>query len=705
MSWMVLSLARRIGILCFTLTLFFTTDVHTYAPAGAWEFAGWYGGGCYPNVEFDPNIPNRVYLTSDVAGIWRSDDLGERWNFINEGLTGLNVPVLAIAPSDSNVLYAGTAKGGVCLSRDAGLHWEACDNPGGRLTFRRPDSHQSLVVSKLDPGFVAVGTSEGDVFYSRDFGAHWIELSNYGFLGLGKKPFSESPLITVLRFSPDERFLYASSESGLARYSWEKGSWEYFESSPRGISDLLWRGDQTIYAVGQDHIFVSRDAGVSWEKKGGVEKGIIYRLAFSGPEADARIVACRNQGWAGGVIISKDGGVTWSGEGQQMFPDASANPTRRWTGLKGKSTDLETNPFNPEVLFRTDWWGVWRSEDGGRTWSEKIMGAPNTVGSDLHITPRGDIYVATMDDGLLKSSDRGKSYAPVIPKRSYNKKINGHVWRVKTVGPRTVIATSSPWNDPVNQILVSQDGGRNFEIARSGLPKWRPKRNTMWKEGYPRALAVHPTDRKTVYLGIDGEDGGGFFVSKDGGYHWRRPGIQPWSKKIYNALAVDPSGPARIFWGASGDKGGVYLSENGGASWKRVFSKMIKVFDLVVSKDGVIYCAGNDKGPSLYASYDHGEKWELLQKFPGPNTTCDAITIDPRDPKRLYVGALRWNDKGGGKVYYSPDGGKEWIDLSEGLPNLPGPAAMAVHPEENKLYVLMHHGSLYKRECPDGGSS
>ena len=41
-----------------------------------WEFAGWYGG-CYPDLEPDPSTPGRLYLSSDVAGIWRSDDRGD----------------------------------------------------------------------------------------------------------------------------------------------------------------------------------------------------------------------------------------------------------------------------------------------------------------------------------------------------------------------------------------------------------------------------------------------------------------------------------------------------------------------------------------------------------------------------------------------------------------------------------------------------
>ena len=104
-----------------------------------WEFAGWYGGGCFPNVEFDPKIPDRVYLTSDVAGLWRSDDLGENWYFATQGLGNINVAVLAVARSDSDVIYAGTYDG-VYYSKDAAKSWQAASTLNGRVRFSRPEA-------------------------------------------------------------------------------------------------------------------------------------------------------------------------------------------------------------------------------------------------------------------------------------------------------------------------------------------------------------------------------------------------------------------------------------------------------------------------------------------------------------------------------------------------------------------------------------
>jgi hypothetical protein len=82
-----------------------------------------------------------------------------------------------------------------------------------------------------------------------------------------------------------------------------------------------------------------------------------------------------------------------------------------------------------------------------------------------------------MDNGLTVSSDGGKSYRPLFPAQGYRPDVNGHVWRVLTFGEKdeTIIATSSPWGQDINQIILSADGGRNFELIRNACPLRGPK--------------------------------------------------------------------------------------------------------------------------------------------------------------------------------------------------------------------------------------
>jgi len=656
-----------------------------------WEFAGWYGGGCYPNIEFDKNIKGRVYLVSDVAGIWRSDDLGEHWNYIKNGLDVQSVALIAVSPLDPNRLYAGTING-LFYSQNAGQSWQLTDLLNGEMSFSRPENYKSIALSRISTTSLCVGTKAGAVFCSKDAGKSWHVLGNK------KDPFGQTSPITALMYSFDEKYLYASSAGGLMRYSFEGGQWSVLKDAPQAITDFSFSSHDpgTIYVAGQDVLWISKDEGITWEQSSPVPKGIITRVSVSNSTENPYLAVVWSKNWNGGILLSDDDGKTWIKEGQ-YFPDQQLDPTRKWVEGKGSNVaSLKIDPFDEDVLYRTDWWGVWRSDDRGRTWHEKINGAPDTYGSGLYINSKDEIFVATMDDGLTKSSNEGRSYEILFPNQSYDRELNGHVWRVLSFGEgdNTVIATSSPWDRDINQIILSSDGGEDFQVIREGLPGKRPRVNTIWGQGYAKALAVDPTNSKNIYLGIDGDDGGGLYISKDGGKSWKYSSGQPASKRIYNALAVDPTDPDRIFWGTCDKDGGVFLSEDQGLTWKHVFKEMGDVFDLAIAPNGTIYVAGDHDGACLYVSHDSGKSWKLLKRF-SQKGSMEGLVIDKTYPQRIAVSLVNW-DGSPGKIYLSQDTGKDWQDITGDLPNGTGAAAMSFDHEGTYLYMLRYAGSVYK---------
>ncbi len=655
------------------------------AQSYSWQFAGWHGGGCYPNLVFDSLVKGRVYLVSDIAGIFRSDDLGENWYFVTKGLGSLAVSQVVVAPSDSNILYAATKKG-VYLSKDAGASWKATDNFKGTISFERPASYRSMVVDLKNSGRICVGTSKGALLCSNNFGSSWNEVELAPII-LKKKA------ITAVLFDRQGR-IYAASSSGLIRCQNEKGGCQKLDG-PQNITDLVFsnKNPGTIFAAGEAQLWISKDDGVSWQASQAVSKGKIYRIAVDEKSDPAVIHAAWNENWKGGVVVSKDFGQSWEKFSTTVNGDVAANPSRVWADKNGKITGVFINPFDPRVLFRTDWWGVWRSDDGGASWNEKVVGAPNTVATDLALMPNGDLLVASMDNGLLRSADEGKNYQMLFPLK-YDDAQSGHVWRVAVAG-ESIIATSSPWNKIVNQVIISSDGGKTFKMIQNGLPDTRPKQNTMWGEGYPRALAVDPKDSNIIYLGIDGDDGGGLFVSRDRGQNWQRSVGQPGSLRIYHALAVDPTDSKRIVWGACGKNGGVYVSSNGGESFDHVLKDMSWVFDVHVSSDGTIFAAGDSGGAKLYASSNHGKSWSLSGEF-GQGRALASIAVDPSNPKRVAVATVSWSNEAPCKIFLSENGGKKWRDITGGLPDGAGASNMMFDPKSNSLYITRYAGSVYR---------
>ena len=455
---------------------------------------------------------------------------------------------------------------------------------------------------------------------------------------------------------------------------------------------------ETIYVTAGNRVACSPDYGKTWQLTRSIPRGEIIRLDVReiNPGNIEILVGWKN-GWDGGVFLSLDNAKRWMDLETNLNYDEVSDPTRAWAKNFGWANSVVFDKFNPDVLYFTDWWGAWRSDDKGKKWNEKIIGAPNTCGSDIYITSTGEIYAATMDDGLLKSNDNGKTYQAIFPKKGFRSDINGDVWRViaNPKNPNEIILTSSPWGQDTNRVAISRDGGDSCIVIRDGLPKRRPRINTMWERGYPKAVALDPGHPYVVYLGIDGNDGGGLYVSEDSGWHWRYSKGQPGSKRIYNALAVDSTNSSRLFWGACGWGGGVYVSEDKGKSWKRVFRQMTQVFDLAVNSDGWIYIAGDSEGPAIFISKDHGKDWSLLKSFPEEGS-AEALFVNPYNPEEMGFSVVNWSGHVGGKIYWSRDKGQNWKDITGDLPAGSGAAAMAYNPKDSHLYIIRYAGSVYK---------
>ncbi|MFC1704254.1 hypothetical protein ACFL1E_05700 [Candidatus Omnitrophota bacterium] len=657
-----------------------------------WEFAGWYGGGAFPNVTFDPNVENRVYLVSDVAGIWKSDDLGENWISINKGLSNLIVSCLTVSPSDSNILYAGTAAG-LFRTKNQGASWEPCNTLSGNIAFSRPDNYKSIAVDRHNPAKVIIGTNRGNVYYSGDYGTRWNQLRLPGSL------LRKRQSVSALQLDVKGKGVYVAIGKVLYYSSITRRSYKVLFHAPEIIADFFITNEENpvIFLASGQQIIFSKDSGITWKASAKISRGVIDRVVLFKAGKKETIAIVWHKNWRGGILFSNDMCSTWEDRGEHFVFDDDLNPTRLWANGKERLLSLKVNPFNSAVLFTTGFWGIFKSDDAGFNWQEKIRGADNVSGSDIHINALGEIYVATMDNGLLKSSDGGKSYLPLFPRGQYDKKIHGHVWRVVSHpnNPSHIIGTSSPWDTNLNQIIISQNKGKSFRITSEGLSRSRPRINTMWEEGYARAIALDSSNPHLVYLGIDGDDGGGLFISQDSGWHWKRSQGQPGSKRIYNALAVDPTNSDRLAWGAYGRRGGVYISEDRGKTWKYVFKKMKKVFDLAITSQGWIYAAGDLKGPAIFISKDSGKHWQLLKKFSGLQA-AEALLIVPGDPLKMSASVVRWHGGADGKIYWTNDGGESWSDITGDLPPGAGAAAMAYDSKNSYIYIIRYAGSVYR---------
>jgi photosystem II stability/assembly factor-like uncharacterized protein len=145
---------------------------------------------------------------------------------------------------------------------------------------------------------------------------------------------------------------------------------------------------------------------------------------------------------------------------------------------------------------------------------------------------------------------------------------------------------------------------------------------------------------------------GALLRSRDGAEHWEEIAL-PKGVNGPNGLAIDAENPNRLYlaaWGRSTKDGavdgGIFVSDDGGNSWRNVLSQDQHVYDITVDpRDSkVLYACGFES--SAWRSTDRGETWQRIRGF---NFKWGHRVIpDPHDPSRIYITTF------GGSVWRGP---------------------------------------------------
>jgi len=235
------------------------------------------------------------------------------------------------------------------------------------------------------------------------------------------------------------------------------------------------------------------------------------------------------------------------------------------------------------------------------------------------------------------------------------------------------------------------------------------------------AIDAVPGDPLTIYAGAAS---GGVWKSKDGGITWN-PIFDDYIQSI-GAIRVDPQ-DSNTVWVGTGESwvrnsvsvgAGVYKSTDGGDSWKFVgLGDSERIARIVIDSDetdtvyvcatGQLWSANEERG--VYKTTDGGEKWERVL-WVDENTGCSDVAIDPQSPNILYAGMWQFRrypdffESGGpgSGLYKSTDGGKNWKELTTGLPEgEKGRVAVTVAPSRpSRVYAVVEaeETALYKSD-------
>ena len=507
------------------------------------------------------------------------------------------VPVSAVSPAVDPSLFAG-------------LHWRMIGPfRGGRV----------LAVSGVpgEPDHFYFGSVGGGVWESVNAGRTWRPI------------FDGQPIASI-------------------------GALAVAPSNPRVIWVGTGEADMRSDISYGNGVYVSSDGGRTWRHAGLDDTRQIGRIAVDPRNADVAFVAALGHAYAGnrarGVYRTADGGRTWT-RVLSRGDDVGA-------------IDVAIDPAHPDTVFAALWqtrrppWntyppsygpgsGLWRSDDGGRSWKPAGGGLPTEglgrIGIAYAPSKPGRMYalVDAKDGGMYRSDDGGVRWT----RASSDTRIWNRGWYFSGV-------TVDPKNADVvyacdTAMFRSVDGGATFA----------PFRGSPGGDDYHQ-LWIDPSDPRRMITGVDQ----GAIVTVDGGATWSSWYNQPIAQ-LYH-VSTDGRFPYRVY-GAQQDSGAAMVPSR--SDWQG-----ITMFDwrpvAVGYENGMVASDPLDPRTVFGAGVTRfdGETLQLRDVDPGRaypdvyrHTWTLPLVFSRRDPKVLYFGNQR--------VFRTSDGGGTWTPISPDL--------------------------------------
>jgi photosystem II stability/assembly factor-like uncharacterized protein len=560
--------------------LFVTLDAGLHwspitGPAGAGTLAG---------LVVDPFDSRTLYAESD-HGLFRTRDQGATWSTISQGLPrgAASVSVLAADPRTSGLLFATVSARTGCgwaQSKDGGDHWTvhiALPSSTSPPTFcpsglRSAAATNSPFLFPPSPPGVVFGVASGGVWRSNDGGTDFVELPSRGFPGASEWAIDPAQPNT----------LYAATPEGLLRSTSGGRVWSRTATLPAiPFGSVSVSGDGSkVFASGGDPCgltcgpFVSTDHGANWTDR---SQGLVSVPGVQGLWVDRLNPSRILLGIQGeGVVVSTDGGATWSGSTGVQAPP--------FYGLFGFQFDQAVGPGGFLFLNATFEGmaglagALYRSFDGGLTWLPwstpvvPVAFQPAAAGRILGFGAAGLAYsddsgatwtLATGEVNAPQSHPQGTVvFSPADTRTAY---ALGNVagtspgtyrfvmWRSVDAGASwtragtDVPATTLLLPDP-NAVATVYGTGLHSDlwVSFDGGTSWSSRGTPLGLSGvFFQPTATVPTT--LIGLGSDG----GVFLSTDSGVTWN-PANAGLGTRGVAAILPDPRDPFHLYLAASG---------------------------------------------------------------------------------------------------------------------------------------------------------
>ncbi|MGE3614514.1 MAG: sialidase [Gemmatimonadales bacterium] len=709
-----------------TTTLAAQAVAPRYAPdqfgALSWRHIG-PEGNRFSTAAGIPGNDRIYYVGAASGGIYKTTDGGVHWTEIFDDQPVQSIGSLAIAPSDPNIVWAGTGEAhirshisvgqGIYRSTDAGRTWRLMGlEQTGRIARIAIHPTNPDIVLACALGHAYGPQPERGVFRTTDGGTTW------------------------------QRVLFVDENTGCSDLAMDP-------SNPRTLFAGMWQIE--IHTWGRTSggpgsgLFVSRDGGETWSRLVGnglptkpVGK-VALAIARSNPD---RIYA----------LIETGDGIPWNGQptddGQLWRSDDGG---RRWQ-LVNRDRNIMGRPHyysriavapddEDETYYLTAAYS--KSIDGGLTVEAQTgQRAPGGDHHDIWIDPTdADRMIVAHDQGLSISENRGATWfrqrlsnAQIyhvtvdneIPYNVLGNKQDEPTYRgpsnSRVMGGRSAGISRGMWHsvgggesgwatpDPTDsKVIWSTASGSGmvggivvrFDENRRQLRNvevWPnqsngPAAGVRYRFVWDAPLHISPHDHNTVYMGSQH-----LHRTRDGGQSWQviSPDLTLNDKSRQQSsggltgdnIGVEYAGviygiaesPIQrgLIWIGTND-GLVQLTRDDGATWSNVTANLPNLpawgsvrsiapsrFDAGTAYLTVDFHQVNNRDPFVYRTTDFGRTWKLITNGI-PKSMLSYAKVIIEDPVRrglLYLGTEN-------AIYVSFDAGDQWLPLQQNLPHAP----------------------------------
>jgi photosystem II stability/assembly factor-like uncharacterized protein len=682
-----------------------------------------------------------IWVASASGGIWKSINEGVTFEPVFEHMGTSTIGDIAIAPSNPEIVWAGTGEANIFRSSNPGCGvWKTTD---GGETWDHMGLEETFTISRI-----LIHPENPDIVYVAASGHEWTENKERGLYK------------TTDGGTSWEKILYKGPESGVNDLVMDPRDPEILYATTWQRTRLKWNDPRTYENDKNNGIWKTTDGGKSWKQltNGLPSSGFMgrtgidvarsnpdvvyafvddYEIAFKAEEGELDSYGRPKKDIIKGATLyrSKDAGQSW-----KQVSGLTEETKKYMSGHSGTYGwvfgQIRVDPNDENRVYTLGLW-INISTDGGANF-EPIRRKIHADQHGMWIDPDNSNYIlAAHDGGISVSYDKGQNWRSLIEElplaQFYNVEYDNHEpfrvygsiqdhhsfytevdlsrgrdrvrageWEY-TLGAEGSTHVVDPRDN--NTIYASLFYGKLAKATVDGYPDdmvWvlpttfpeDPEFRGQWMA--PTLLSYRNPD--IVYHGVQyvlrSADQGGTWdlVSPDLTYN--DPEKQgDISYQTISALEESPFNSKLLYAGT--DDGRLWRTRDGGKKWEDIRTGPLPVrwvSRIVASKHdfGTVYVTqtgrrDDDAAVYVWRSRDFGSTWEDISgNIPaGP---VNVIREDPEDPDILYLGT----DVG---VYISKDSGKSWAVLGD----LPCTYVhdLAIHPRENMIIVATHGRGMF----------